>query len=384
METLLYSEINILTLTILTVIALRSRAFGFDRSAKGLLFSTSIWFSAAANLFDFLWKLGWSEYVSLPAGAFWVINFCYFIAFGCSCYYWFLYSEEVQGHHLRKGGWTLLCAIPLVLLAAVEICSAFTGWTFSIGADGKVQHGPLFYLQHILTYGYIVISSVRRITGALQKKNFAQRRELLVAASFAVPPLICGVLQIIWQEIPILSVGIVISFLLVYMFTVEMLVAVDPLTGLHTRSEILNYLENEKDSLRPGERLYFLFLDVDAFKKINDTYGHNEGDEALRAVAAALRRVCERNHALCARYGGDEFAVAQVLGAQERIEDVCAQMHAAVRDCALGAQISRPITVSIGWAEYDDRDDGIQDVIHRADQAMYAQKEKKRKSPAGA
>ena len=76
--------------------------------------------------------------------------------------------------------------------------------------------------------------------------------------------------------------------------------------------------------------------------------------------------------------------MAQVLGAQERIEDVCAQMHAAVRDCALGAQISRPITVSIGWAEYDDRDDGIQDVIHRADQAMYAQKEKKRKSPAGA
>ncbi len=153
METLLYSEINILTLTILTVIALRSRAFGFDRSTKGLLFSTSIWFSAAANLFDFLWKLGWSEYVSLPAGAFWVINFCYFIAFGCSCYYWFLYSEEVQGHHPRKGGWTLICAIPLALLAAVEICSAFTGWTFSIGADGKVQHGPLFYLQHILTYG---------------------------------------------------------------------------------------------------------------------------------------------------------------------------------------------------------------------------------------
>ena len=89
METLLYSELNILTLTILTVIALRSRAFGFDRSTKGLLFSTSIWFSAAANLFDFLWKLGWSEYVSLPAGAFWVINFCYFIAFGCSCYCWF-------------------------------------------------------------------------------------------------------------------------------------------------------------------------------------------------------------------------------------------------------------------------------------------------------
>ena len=83
----------------------------------------------------------------------------------------------------------------------------------------------------------------------------------------------------------------------------------DPLTGLANRRHFNGVLERSIDVVaRSGEPALLLMLDIDFFKKVNDTYGHQAGDEVLKTVAAALAK-CVRPMDTVARYGGEEFAV---------------------------------------------------------------------------
>lgn len=96
MATMLYSEINILAVIILSIIALKASAFGFGASAKNKLFVTSVCFAAAANCFDFLWNMGITEYMNIPVSAMQTINFMYFMSFGFSAYFGFYIPKRFR------------------------------------------------------------------------------------------------------------------------------------------------------------------------------------------------------------------------------------------------------------------------------------------------
>ena len=84
----------------------------------------------------------------------------------------------------------------------------------------------------------------------------------------------------------------------------------DPLTGLANRRHFRSVLEREIDSVaRSGEPALLLMLDIDHFKRVNDTFGHPTGDLVLRETASTLTRCFKRKDDFLARYGGEEFAV---------------------------------------------------------------------------
>jgi diguanylate cyclase (GGDEF)-like protein len=150
----------------------------------------------------------------------------------------------------------------------------------------------------------------------------------------------------------------------------------DGLTGLYNRRFIDEMLDHELAKLRrDGKKAAFLLLDVDHFKRFNDTYGHQAGDEALRKVGAALTATVRASDVVC-RYGGEEFLVfLPECGAEEALAKAEAIRHAiSVMPLRIvGANIP-PVTASIGVAIYPDAATSRTDLIQLADRALYRAK----------
>ena len=190
-----------------------------------------------------------------------------------------------------------------------------------------------------------------------------------------VAPLIGGVIQIIFQDVPALSVGIVISFLLAYINIIESLIFLNPLTGISNRKKLLQQLLYRLQNIKPDEKLYFLFIDVDKFKRINDSYGHVEGDRVLTDIALLLTRHTTGTDSCVGRYGGDEFAVIFTLK-KTMSDDICARFIECLHDNDITAGGEHKVTLSIGCTECT-QSDSIKDIIARADKEMHEIKKHK-------
>ncbi len=152
----------------------------------------------------------------------------------------------------------------------------------------------------------------------------------------------------------------------------------DPLTGQPNHRMLIELLDREiARSLRYEHPCAVLFLDIDHFKVLNDTYGHSTGDSALRAFAQHVARHIRAADVL-GRWGGEEFLVvlpesdgASALAAAEAI-------RSSVEAHEFGASCGWHITCSIGVASFPEHAQTRQDLIEAADHAMYAAKQKGR------
>jgi diguanylate cyclase (GGDEF)-like protein len=154
---------------------------------------------------------------------------------------------------------------------------------------------------------------------------------------------------------------------------------IDPLTGASNRLHLETELEGIADRvLRYGHRYCVAFCDVDTFKSYNDTFGHLAGDDAIRAVARAMRVQLRRSDGFF-RYGGDEFLALlpeQTLsGARECMDRVSAAV-VAIPTVANGGVLIRGVTLSIGIAEFrgTPNPETNQSWLKRADAALYRAK----------
>lgn len=380
MDTVLYAEINIFSIAVLLVIAFKSSMTEMEQPLKNKLFSFSVWFVTAANVFDLLWKLSNTKYWTLPLPVTLGINFMYFMCFGLSSYFWFLYSEVTAKKDILRRARLIGEAFPLFVLVGLLIVSMFNGCLFYFDENMEYHRGPLYYLQGILSYGYIGIASVKSLIEVGKKKNYSHKEELFTVASFSVPLLLCGAAQLFFQSAPVMTLGVSAAYLIVYINSLQILISIDSLTGLNNRRELLKHLEEKVLALKKDENLYFLFIDLDSFKQINDKYGHNEGDRALKDVASVLKSVCGRTGGFCARYGGDEFAVVQVLETGGNIDDVRKEICELIERKSTEQALAYNISVSVGYAEYPKQAKNIQDLIYCADSDMYDVKMRKKQA----
>ncbi|HEY8234557.1 MAG TPA: diguanylate cyclase [Vicinamibacteria bacterium] len=154
----------------------------------------------------------------------------------------------------------------------------------------------------------------------------------------------------------------------------------DPLTGLANRRALEAHAEGEwRRIARFGGSLAFVMVDVDHFKAYNDSRGHLAGDECLRRVADALRRLAQRPGDLVGRYGGEEFACLLVGVEREHTAAHAERLRAVVEDLALphpASQVAPVVTISLGaaWAKPSPSTDW-RGVLAAADAALYRAKE---------
>lgn len=175
-----------------------------------------------------------------------------------------------------------------------------------------------------------------------------------------------------------------VSFLVRRIHELEAHADRDPLTGLANRAAFMNRLRHEiARSVRTGADVAVLFADVDGLKAVNDTYGHEAGDDVLMGLGRRLAESLRPEDTL-ARMGGDEFAVVcadlldldQALTLAERLRAAAAE-PIAIR----GGHLSVTVSVGVAVGSSAEGDDVAARLLRRADEAMYDIKP--RRSPMG-
>jgi diguanylate cyclase (GGDEF)-like protein len=157
---------------------------------------------------------------------------------------------------------------------------------------------------------------------------------------------------------------------------VERLSIADGLTGLYNRRFLSDRLEEEySKAVRYEMPLSLLVMDVDFFKRVNDTFGHQVGDNALIAVAQVLQQSV-RESDLVGRYGGEEFVVLLPHTGLEQALGVAEKVRLAVSETPVEGMGERRLTISIGAAGFPDiRAANMEELVRKADEALYRAKE---------
>ena len=243
-------------------------------------------------------------------------------------------------------------AIPLHAVVGINfmllVISQFTGWYYNIDPGNVYHRGPFFVISVLFTVALIfaafVLITVNR--KKIEKKHYS------TIAFFAIPPMVGIFLQILLYGWSLMLNSLVLSLLMVFLNIQNHSIQTDYLTGVFNRKKFESYLNAKIYSSSRKKTFSAILLDMDRFKAINDTYGHEMGDDALQICVKLLRKSL-RSKDFIARYGGDEFYIILDISDLSTLERIIDMINESVEDYnKLGA---RPYNLgfSLGYAVYD-------------------------------
>jgi len=159
----------------------------------------------------------------------------------------------------------------------------------------------------------------------------------------------------------------------------EELAQCDPLTNLPNRRRFLELLlDSEFHAQTRGQQFGVIYLDLDGFKLVNDTLGHDKGDAVLKRVAAALKGALRSGDCL-ARMGGDEFVVlVEQITDRREVAVLAERLRATIENQSITGNASLPIRISSGVGIFPADGASAHDVMREADSAMYQDKRRRR------
>jgi diguanylate cyclase (GGDEF)-like protein len=301
---------------------------------------------------------------------------------------------------------TTLYGLHLYSAVAFFACMA-AGLVIGVTSSIYLRHSWKFAILHVcgwLTMGYLIRGAEYRqavywslcCVYSIAAVNFQQRLQrnstgkLAIVTGFTIWALClllhpwivtyrayAEIASHIWNmQKSLISIGMILVMLEEQVSSNEWLALHDELTGLPNRRLFADRLTSSIERAdRMRSRLALLILDLNGFKAINDTLGHQAGDQVLREVAGHLRRSVRASDTL-ARLGGDEFIiVATDLGVDQPLNHLLDSVRNAMDRPVMVEGQSMMVSASLGMAIYpDDADDSIK-LLRLADQRMYALKQ---------
>ncbi len=375
MEEFLHIEIDIMCIAIMVITLIKLSAVSLEKTTNSRWLTMLVLSMISINAFDILGRLIIIANISFIVPALYLTNIIYFSSYAFLAYCSLIYVKTLHDKSFAENTKGLLaCAIPMFILITLILISPFTDLIFTIDSDGVYHRSDLFFLQPLISCVYFLAASVSSFVYAKKNNIFSVKSELISYSFCTAFIIICSVLQSLIPDRPVLVVGASLAILIIYINSLELKISLDPLTGIPNRLELMDHLSKTVKELKPDQNLYFMFIDVDSFKEINDSYGHSEGDRILRKLSSVIRSFCKETKSYCARYGGDELVILKVLSEGEDINSVCRKLDEYIIESGID------IGISVGYAKYSEKDDSIQNLISRADNAMYLVKQTKKES----
>ena len=379
---ILYLEINIISLVLIAIILRKTS--GLSRMVKQINFAMSIVAEMIFFTSDTLFVLisnGVIHFGAYDNAAMLICKEVYFLSTSVMCYFWFIYFEHVRDSSFVKEQKNVRISSAFVgVMIIMLVVNVFTGFLFYVSDDGVYHRGNAFILTYIMPYIYVLIACIRTLKDLFDESYVGDKRSLKLLVIFPLAPAVAGLLQFKYPRLPVACGVLAIATLIMYLNWIDQLISLDPLTGLNNRKQLDHFYDHWMKNHGETESIYLMMIDADKFKSINDTYGHVQGDKALKNIAEALRQGCRilPKRANIARYGGDEFAVMFETNDTEDIDRLTTSIREKLDVINDRTRIPYTLTISIGVAPSDGTT-SLKQLVNKADEAMYEEKAMKKR-----
>ena len=289
--------------------------------------------------------------------------------------FWLSFVEAHLGYtEFENPRKRILLLLPAGIEIAMAFASIFTHWLFNIDSMNVYSRGPLFLLISAMVAFYMIYGSVLSVKSRCKAKDSTERESANALLLFVISPFVGNVVQVIVPNTPIVCISMFISIYLVFVSLLAIQINHDALTKLNNRRRTERYFAGEISSATPENPIWVFLADVNFFKKINDNYGHTEGDRALCLVADALRETAEHYSGFAARIGGDEFILSIPGIKLNSPEEVTEYLNESLLKYCRRSSICYELTLSIGWANCIGASETMDELIRRADKMQYEDK----------
>ncbi|MEI8199582.1 MAG: GGDEF domain-containing protein [Eubacteriales bacterium] len=294
---------------------------------------------------------------------------CSAIPFILSCLYFVL---QIQTNGKIKRNMVIALLIPAALNAVLSILSVFNGYYFYFDKANLYHRGDMFIVMPAIWVVYLLFAVILLV----KNRKTIQKRYFFPLIGFLVPPVVTGILQFSIYGLSIIWASFAISMQIVFMSIQNNQLYTDYLTGLFNRRQLDFYLDERVKNKKNDKMMAGIMVDLDAFKNINDKFGHVVGDSALIDAAQILRTSFWKMDLIC-RYGGDEFVIIIERDSRKEIID---NVNLLIRNAGRFNQKDKsPYTISfsIGYDVFDyQAESSSQQFINRIDSLMYANKKR--------
>lgn len=249
----------------------------------------------------------------------------------------------------KRGRW--LVGIPLYLFILLALLNPLNNLLFSINEENLYARGPGVFLHWAASWFYFLYAGYEALRALRGAVSWSQRNEYRPLLTFLILPAIGCLAQMLLYGITSVQAGITLALILVSMQMKDNQISSDELTGINNRRAMRVYVDTLFNN-GAKDHVTVMMIDVNRFKKINDTFGHAVGDIALCDTAGLLKAVCRqsREQLFLCRFGGDEFVIIGRNMDEAGVEKLKELIHQSVQDFAQTESKPFKLDLSIGHA----------------------------------
>lgn len=260
----------------------------------------------------------------------------------------------------------LLAMAPAAVVGLMVVANLFVPVFFWVDDDNVYYRTTWFFLPWVTVYAYMAWGAVQ----SYRYQRRTDRRLFIPVLMFLAPIYVGSMIQMLCYGISLIWASVAVGLIFLNINLQSEQAYVDPLTKLYNRGYLLHYMDHMAGQAGKDRRITGIMMDINDFKKINDTLGHMEGDKVLRDVGKILFHSA-RNHTVV-RYGGDEFVILLEKASAEQVQDTLdsIQRNLKIYNATRGTLPS--ISFSIGTAEFDHT--SVFHFFQEMDERMYEDK----------
>ena len=287
----LYFQVNLVCLMIMAKLW-RTVFYDYRSQYESRLFSHVLFSTTIFAISD----AGWIIFNSLlfPDNILvnYIVNIVYYVSSAFIGITWFWFCEFILGYKFTKTKPLFyILHIPFLVLVILSLSSPFSHLIFYIDDANVYQRGPLHNLQVFCMNVYFIITSIQGVIRLFDKNEIAMKKKYISISTLILWAFTAQMIQVYIPGYPTIEIGLVMALFSVYVELRNSIISIDQLTQINNRTQLLKYLSQKFKSFNTDDtskNLYLMVLDVDDFKKINDKFGHMEGDFALKLVAESI------------------------------------------------------------------------------------------------